>query len=83
MMSAGRRRKLACSRLSVVGREKRESERKNKGGLSPPSFFPRSFSLVLNYREPETGYNWTKLSDVLTNIALLDFLKNGTFRMQR
>ena len=53
----------ACSRLSVVGREKRESERKHEGGLrrgspprlSPPSFFSRSFSLVPSYREPGTG----------------------------
>ena len=52
---------IACSRLSVVGSEKRESERKNVGGvrrtprLSPLSFFSPSFSLVPNYREPGTG----------------------------
>ena len=28
--------------------------------LSPPSVFPRSFSLVPNYREPGTGYNWAQ-----------------------
>ena len=44
MRSAGE--KLACSRLSEVGSEKKgESERKTKGGLSLvlPRFFPRSF----------------------------------------
>ena len=58
---------LACSRLSIAGSEKRESERKNEGALrrgrkreraprlSPPSFFSRSFSLVPIYQEPGTG----------------------------
>ena len=34
---------LACSGLSVVGSEKGKSERKNKGGLSPSSFFLAPF----------------------------------------
>ena len=47
---------LACSRLSVV--EDEGSEREKKRGWtkpSPPSFFSRSLSLVLNNREPGTG----------------------------
>ena len=61
---------LACSRLSVVGSEKRESERKTKGGLtprlSPPLLF---FSLVFAHPQLPRAWNrlqsarieWTKL----------------------
>ena len=51
-----RPRAIACSRLSVVGDgEKGRARDKNEEGLSPPSFFPRSFSLFPNYREPGTA----------------------------
>ena len=67
--------RLACSRLSVVGSEKRESERKNEGGLrrlSPPSFFflarfrlsPTTENLGHSADEPQEGRSTMKKTAV-------------------
>ena len=54
-----KKRPVFISLFQALGSEKRESERKNEGGLSPrlspPPFFSRSFSLVPNYRESGTA----------------------------
>ena len=51
---------LACSRLSVVGDERKRgrAREKNQGGLTRGTAFLAcfTFSLVPDYREPRTGY---------------------------
>ena len=56
---------LACSRLSVVGSEKRESERKNKGGLRRGTpllalVLPRFFFSLL-FARPQLPRAWNRL----------------------
>ena len=70
---------VASSRLAVVGREKR-GEREKKSGRTKV-FFSRSFSFVLYYREPGSGYH-PRYTETRDRAYVFSFLRSfeGIFR---